>query len=51
MNILSALLADASPVATRITFDGQLTENAQIQLDNIQISNQACPSSRSFVLL
>ena len=51
MNISSTLLADASRVTTPISFDGQLNINARIQLENIQITDRACPSSRSFALL
>lgn len=51
MDISSTLSADASRVTTPISFDGQLSINARIQLENIQITDRACPLSRSFLLL
>lgn len=51
MNISPKLLADATRVAIPISFDGQLNVNAQIQLENIQITDRACSSSRSLAVL
>ena len=40
-------MTDTSRVATLISFDGQLTENAQIQVENIRIDHQACTPSKN----
>jgi hypothetical protein len=47
LNISSPSTIDTSRTATLIAFDGKLTNNAQIELENILIAHQPCPSSKN----
>jgi hypothetical protein len=47
----SSSITNASRVATPIAFDGLLTNNAQIQLENILITHQSCPSSKIYFIV
>ncbi|UJR31098.1 hypothetical protein I4U23_018606, partial [Adineta vaga] len=44
LNISSQITIGSSRTATLIAFDGQLQKNAQIQVEDIMINHQACPS-------
>jgi hypothetical protein len=46
LNISSTAKVGTSRTATPIAFDGKLTNNAQIELENILIAHQPCPSSK-----
>ncbi|CAF1276484.1 unnamed protein product [Adineta steineri] len=45
LNISSSTTTGLTRTATRIAFDGQLTDNVEIKLENILINHQPCPSS------
>ncbi len=51
LNISSSLTTGSSRAATLIAFDGLLTDNSQIQLENIEISHQSCPSSKIYLII
>ncbi|CAF3894466.1 unnamed protein product [Adineta steineri] len=45
LNISSSTTTGITRTATRIAFDGQLTDNVEIKLENILTNHQPCPSS------
>lgn len=46
MNVSSSLVTDSTHIATNIIFDGLITPNAQIQLDDIVLNDQPCSPSK-----
>lgn len=49
LNIFSSSIIDTSRASALITFDGLLTGNEQIQLENILVNHQACSSSKIYL--